>query len=591
MRAGASPCRAFALLALLVNARPGAARAQLSDAGKDSLRASASRIPSKWPSSVVPDVDGAGDDLWRLHQLRGDSSAGLLLRTPSSMMELLPKSGPRLPRTGAQWSFVLPQVEYTHNSAVPFSMNDGALWAGKGGNVAVGGGVRLEWSRVQIALTPQFIYEQNLALPFFDNLHSGLPYIIPPYRSPYSTLWNIFPHGADVPFRFGDTRHLYADPGESFVSFRLGAVNAGVSTEHEWWGPGIQNALLLSSNAAGVPRVFVRSARPLYTRLGAFEFSTFLGKLDESDFFRTNDAANDTAAFEHIGTTSRLLAAAALVWRPNWEPHLSLGLARSVFEERVYRGPIFLRWFDVFANIGQPDDKPVTDSSAKLGRDQLLSVFGRWVLPNDGFEVYFEWLRASMPMSLRDFLVDPSHSRGYTVGLQWLAPPNAHGGAVRLQGEVTTLEQDESFRYRPIGSIYTSRVVPQGYTQRGQSLGAAIGPGSSSQFLAADYVAPRWSLGVFGERIRWNEDAHSLTPYPSFKGWCESDVSLIGGLRGRWLGNFGAFNASVSTTHRYNVFFQMFAACPFNPTDPGKVVDVHNASLTLSFEPLVRRVW
>jgi hypothetical protein len=165
-----------------------------------------------------------------------------------------------------------------------------------------------------------------------------------------------------------------------------------------------------------------------------------------------------------------------------------------VFEERIYRGPIILRWFDVLANTGQPDDRSVTDSSVALGRDQLISLFGRWVLPNDGFEVYFEWLRASMPVSFRDFLTDPSHSRGYTVGLQWLAPADSRGRAIRLQGEVTNLEQDASFRYRPIGSIYTSRVVPQGYTQRGQSLGAAIGPGSSSQFLAADYVGRRWSL-------------------------------------------------------------------------------------------------
>jgi hypothetical protein len=262
-----------------------------------------------------------------------------------------------------------------------------------------------------------------------------------------------------------------------------------------------------------------------------------------------------------------------------------------VFEERVYRGPLLLRWLDVFSNVGQPDDKPVTDSTATLGRDQLMSLFCRWVFPNDGFEAYFEWLRASMPVSLRDFLTDPSHSRGYTVGLQWLAAENSRGGALRLQAEVTNLEQDASFRYRAIGSIYTSRVVPQGYTLRGQSLGAAIGPGSSSQWLSTDYVARDWSLGVFGERIRWNEDGHALTPYPSFKGWCESDVSLVGGLRGRWIGGLGAINASIATTHRYNVFFQMFAACPRMTTDPGRVVDLRNATLNVSFEPLVRRVW
>lgn len=557
---------------------------------RDTTSVSATVLGLTVPFTAVPAVDGVAEDLWRLAQLRGASTDGMLLRTPSSMMLPLLDSVPATWRSPVRWALVLPTVQYTRNSSVPFSMNDGAMWAGKGPSFSLSAGLRLEWYRLRIGVNPQLIREENFPLPFFDNLHSGLPYLLPTYRSQWSTLWNIFPHGMDIPFRFGDISHRYGDPGESFASLDLGPVRVGVSTEHEWWGPGIQNALLLSSNAAGVPRAFVRSAHPLQTRAGSFEFSTFLGKLNESAYFRTKDAFTNPQAFEHVGTPTRLLAAGALVWKPNWEPNLSLGLARSVFEERIYRGPVLLRWFDLFANTGQPNDVPATDSTARLGRDQLLSLFGRWVLPNDGFEVYGEWLRATLPVSLRDFLTDPSHSRGYTVGLQWLAPANSRGGAMRLQGEVTNLEQDASFRYRPIGSIYTSRVVPQGYTQRGQPLGAAIGPGSSSQYLAMDYVAPDWSLGAFGERIRWNEDAHAQTPYPSFKGWCENDVSLLWGLRARWLNRFSALTASFSTGYRYNVFFQMFAACPYQPAiDPGRVIDLRNSTVRVSLEPLIGR--
>lgn len=566
-------------------------KAQASTPMPETIGAAARLFRFNVPLGTLPDVDGVAEDLWRLGQLRGAASTGgAMLRTASSMTAPLFDSLPMSPRTCPRWAFILPRVQYTRNSAVPFSMNDGAMWAGKGANYGVSAGVRLEWYRLQLAIDPQIIHEENLSLPFYDNLQSGLPYLLPSYRSVWSTLWNIFPHGMDIPFRFGDSSHRFTDPGESFASVSAGPVRVGVSTEEEWWGPGIQNALLLSNNAAGVPRVFVRSARPLHTSAGSFEFSTFLGKLRESDYFRTPGASTNPQAFVHIGTPTRVLAAGALVWTPNFEPGLSLGLARSVFEERIYRGPVLLRWFDLFRNVGQPNDRSVADSTAQLGRDQLMSLFGRWVFPTDGFEVYGEWLRASLPVSLRDFLTDPSHSRGFTVGLQWLAPANRHGGAMRLQAELTNLEQDASFRYRPIGSIYTSRVVPQGYTQRGEPLGAAIGPGSSSQFLAADYVARSWSLGAFGERIRWNEDAHAQTPYPSFKGWCESDVSLLGGLRARWLNPLGAVSASFSTGTRYNVFFQMFAACPYQPAiDPGRVVDLKNATLNLSFEPLVRR--
>lgn len=565
---------------------------QRSAASRDSAVSVPSGLLRGFPLADASDVNGVAEDLWRLMQLRGASTDGALLRTTSSMMAPLSPQvwGPSwLP---FRWAAVLPSVEYTRNSAVPFSMGDGSLWAGRGANVAVRGGIRLETSRFQLVLVPQLNHEANLSLPFYDNLNSGLPYTLPPYRSVYSTLWNIFPNGADIPFRFGNRSRTYGDAGQSSASFRAGPVTVGASTENEWWGPGIQNALILSDNAAGVPRIFVRSNRPLVTSIGSLEFSTFLGWLRESEFYRTRIAASDAAAFERLGTPTRLLAAGAVAWRPRWEPSITLGLARSVFEERIYRGPVARRWFDLFRDVGQPNDRPVADSTAQLGRDQLFSLFGRWVFPNDGFELYAEWIRATLPVSLRDFLTDPSHSRGYTVGLQWLAPPNRRGGALRVQGEFTNLEQDASFRYRPIGSIYTSRVVPQGYTQRGQSIGAAIGPGSSSQWLATDYVAPGWSFGLFGERIRWNEDAHALTPYPSFKGWCESDVSLIGGLRARWLGKLGAFSASITTSRRYNVFFQMFAACPYQPAqDPGRVVDLRNSTLTLNFEPLVRRLW
>ena len=582
------------LLAITVVAKP--AWTQESLVSRDSNAAASALAFSNVPLIAVPNINGALADLSRIAQLRGASGDGSLLRTPSSMMSAMSARSPLLRWTRTRWAFLTPAVQYVQNSAVPFSINDGALWAGKGSSIALTGGLRVDANRLQVILAPQINFEANRSLPFYDNMHSGLPYTLPQYRSVYSTLWNIFPNGADIPFRFGHRSRAYGDPGQSSASIRLGGVKVGVSTENEWWGPGIQNALMLSNNAAGVPRVFARSARPLLTPIGTIEFSTFLGRLEESNYFRSTVAENgvhvtDSAAYVNVGTRSRLLASGALVWRPKWESNLALGVARSVFEERVYRGPLALRWFDLFRDVGHPNDLPVTDSTFRLGRDQLLSLFGRWVMPNDGFEVYVEWLRASIPLSLRDFLTDPSHSRGYTFGLQWLAPANEWAGALRLQAELTNLEQDASFRYRPIGSIYTSRAVPQGYTQRGQPLGAAIGPGSSSQFVATDYIAQTWSLGIFGERIRWNEDAHGLTPYPSFKGWCENDVSLIGGLRGRWLGTLGAINSSISTSRRYNVFFQMFAACPFNPGDPGHVVDVHNLSLTLSFEPLVRRLW
>ena len=84
MRAGAVT-RSAALFLLLVVAAETAA-AQLSDVGKDSLRSTVAPLRSALPLTAIPDVDGVGADLWRLAQLRGTSTAGFLMRTPSSMM-------------------------------------------------------------------------------------------------------------------------------------------------------------------------------------------------------------------------------------------------------------------------------------------------------------------------------------------------------------------------------------------------------------------------------------------------------------------------------------------------------------------------
>ena len=69
--------------------------------------------------------------------------------------------------------------------------------------------------------------------------------------------------------------------------------------------------------------------------------------------------------------------------------------------------------------------------------DQLLSVHARWTFPQVGFEAYVEWARNDFSGNLRDFLVEPDHSSGYTVGF-WKMLPSGEGTIV-LRGELTHL--------------------------------------------------------------------------------------------------------------------------------------------------------
>jgi len=160
------------------------------------------------------------------------------------------------------------------------------------------------------------------------------------------------------------------------------------------------------------------------------------------------------------------------------------------------------------------------------------------------------------------------------------------GGTLILAraGEVTNLEQSTSFRDRPIGSWYTSRRVIQGYTNQGQSLGAAIGPGSSSQWLAWDYLFPTRRFGLYAGRIRWNEDMRSVYPWPAYLEYCNHDVSYYVGFRGSGRTRFGLISADWSDANRINAFFQKQSTCSDNISQR----DMRNYMLRLSFAPFSR---
>jgi hypothetical protein len=288
----------------------------------------------------------------------------------------------------------------------------------------------------------------------------------------------------------------------------------------------------------------------------------------------------ESAYFDTISTNNtRSLAAIAATLQTRWDPNLSVGVARSVYGTTTGWGQVPWRLFDVFART----HRDVVDTS-RTQRDQLFSLFGRWVFPADGVEIYGEWGRTQLRPNLRDFLIAPNHTQAYTLGLQWRGG-SWRDGSFRLQSEITQLEQSATFRDGPVGSWYTSTRVIQGYTNKGQVLGASIGPGASSQWLAVDYLGPGWRVGGYFGRIRWNQDVHNHAGFPIYVGYCNHDVSLYPGVRGARQGRFGSISADLSLQNRFTPFFQNGGGCPNN----GKRLDIRNNSLSITFEPFSRR--
>jgi hypothetical protein len=298
-----------------------------------------------------------------------------------------------------------------------------------------------------------------------------------------------------------------------------------------------------------------------------------VGGLTESKWFDTTQANN-----------LRSISSFAFTFRPSGQPNLTMGAARSVYAtNKDGWDRIPYRLFDAFAATGRPNNRPLADSSLTPGgRDQIYSLFGRWVFPQDGFETWVEWARYEWPLSLRDLFVAPNHTHGYTLGLQWARPTGWRDGRVRLETEVTSVEQSATYRDRPVGSFYTSRRVIQGYTQRGEPLGAAIGPGASSQWVAADYIEPNWSLGVFAGRIRWNEDIHDTYGFPFYQGYCIHDISLLPGWRATASSRFGYISADVTYGNRLNAYFQEQSGCIVQ----NSTRDIRNQTVTLTIGTL-----
>jgi hypothetical protein len=520
------------------------------------------------PSSLVL-VTSETIDRFRFDQLVKGVAGGqsLLLRSASSLTR--PATNSLRP---VRLSALTPQLLFVHNTAIPFSQNYGALWAGKGLSTRTLVGFKLETPRVRLIFAPELISSENsdwIVRPFpFDQHVPAIPpdragggYVLPYY---VASLWSI-----DQPLRFGKGPIRRFDLGQTTAMFATNRLDFGFSNENEWWGPGIRNAIVLSNNAPGFPHFFIRTAHPLSTRFGLVEARWLVGGLTESKFF-------DTVSTNNV----RSLASVAATLQTAWDPNLSFGVARSAYSTATGWGQVPWRWFDVLSRTADTGSATPQDPAGKIRKDQLFSLFARWVAPADGLEIYTEWARTQLRLNLHDLLVRPNHTQAYTLGLQWRRPAWWEG-AFRLQTEITQMEQSATFRDLPQESWYMSTRVIQGYTNRGEVIGASIGPGASSQWLAMDYVRPSWRFGGYVGRIRWNEDVHSTANFPVYQGYCNHDVTLYPGVRAASISRLGTLTADVSFQNRENAFFENDGGCP----NVGIRRDIRNRGLSITFSP------
>ena len=538
-------------LALALVSGPVSLAAQAPDtAAAPRAAAALDSAASEW----VP-IGSPAEDRLRTAQLLGEApSQGHLVRSVSSY------AAPAL--VEGRVYILRPHLRTVYNSYLPVSANQGMAWSGRGAGFHVVGGIRARMGRLTLIAAPELAYTQNRDFQRIPSPASeGRSSFAHPFHGRASSL--------DTPLRFGNDPVTSLSPGQSSLTADVGQFAAGVATESLWWGPGMRNALLMSNNAPGFPHLFVRtSPEGLRTRYGTLQGRWVAGALSQSSYFDSRDEG-------------RTIAALALAFTPRGEPGLTLGATRAVYRTGT-RLAAPLRFLDVLLPVRHPEAPTPPEMMAAAGRsDQLFSLFGRWVFPASGFEMYGEWARQEGFGSVRELVTAPEATAGYMVGVQWVAT-GARAGRVRLQGELTNLEQNDAVRDRSQRSFYTSFNVPQGYTNRGRVLGAAVGPGSSAQWVAADYLRGDWRLGVFAERTRWNEDALERIYTRNPRG---HDVQGVVGLRAAGRVRGWELAGEYSFGRRLNWLFQNTARA-FDDFD---AVDVNLSSFVLSVSPALPR--
>ncbi len=387
----------------------------------------------------------------------------------------------------------------SNNSDLPMGQNDGVLWQGRGLNYLFTAGAGVQYGLFTAVFRPQFAFSENLDFPLEGRDPSYIPdYDISLHPRYSGSEFQDFLLYADYPIRFGEEKFSTFDLGDSFIQAEYNGFAGGLSNERLWTGPAVHNPLIFSNHAPGFFHGFIGTVEPYRTKIGSFEGRWIWGSLRSSKFY--GDVANNGDAA--IINDPRYITALSVNYSPSVLPGLSVGFTRAAVSY-ASDGIDFSGLFRVFRSSLPPPDEETAVEDYFFNKS---SFFARWVFPSANFEAYAEWGRNDDSRPFRDFIAEPELNRGFVLGfLKNFRIGSMHN--LLLNTEVTNLENSSvTATKRDFNIWYTNPVIGQGFTHKGQVLGAGIGPGSSTQFMGLQYYN-RWGrAGVSGRRIAHNID-------------------------------------------------------------------------------------
>ncbi len=389
-------------------------------------------------------------------------------------------------------------IDYVANfsSDFPFNRNNGILIPNKGFQHMYSPGLYFKLGPLETQFKPEFLYAQNDLYDGFWDEH--FPIII----SRRLTRWNLI----DNPERFGEEPYRDYHLGQSYLRLNLNSFSIGYSTENIWWGPSMRNSIMMSNNAVGFDHISINSNHPIDLGLFDFEFQFITGYLNPSNFLPSYSSFKFASHLTFVpkNRDKRYFQGFNLVITPKFFEGFSFGFIRWVqaYNEFIEANNDF---FPVFDNLIRRNDKyGVQSDSLEGSRDQAAGIFIRWLWIDSNAEIYAEYHLNDSKASFRDLLLDSDHSRASTIGIQKIF--DNYNYYYKFNWEWTQLEQTASRLLRNAGSWYTHSKVRHGYTNRGEVLGAAIGPGSNSHYFAFKRVSDSYSVGINFEIVDQDND-------------------------------------------------------------------------------------
>lgn len=371
-----------------------------------------------------------------------------------------------------------PEWFNSYNTAAPYGQNDGALWQGKGYNSSLTAGARVEGYGFELTVKPQVSFSENRKFVYTKPNYSGANYEGKAAKYGYYSVNSI-----DAPQRFGDSPFFTFDWGDTEARWSWRTFTLGFGTQTIWLGPALLNPIIHSNNAPTYPKLDIGLRKtsvyfPYFGwHLGDIELRGWWGKLTESDYF-DNDDSND----------NNLISGLSAAYKFPFT-NLSLGLNRTMLSKWNDIGPYSLS--HIFL--------PLDNSGGSDNSDQRFSVTADWLFIKIGLEIYLEWGRNDYSPSLNYIIRYPFHTQGWTVGMR-----KSFTFTEKLKGEIllelTNLESSRDYELLWGTTFYAHHIITQGYTNKGQWLGAGMGTGGNSQYLGAKLYTKKSSYLLFMQR-------------------------------------------------------------------------------------------